>query len=83
MMAVLGILMALFEREKSGLGQVIEIDMVRLPPPSLSSLMMRRQGDGYAIPLLFPAYNGETLVGITYLGSGERGECARWRRTLV
>lgn len=33
MMAVLGILMALFEREKSGLGQVIEIDMVRLPPP--------------------------------------------------
>lgn len=28
MVAVVGIMMALFEREKSGLGQVIDIDMV-------------------------------------------------------
>ena len=33
LMAVVGIMMALFERERSGLGQVIEIDMVRPPFP--------------------------------------------------
>ena len=29
-MAVVGIMMALFERERSGKGQVVETDMVRL-----------------------------------------------------
>lgn len=34
LMAVVGIMMALFERERSGKGQVVEIDMVRLLLPS-------------------------------------------------
>ena len=83
LMAVVGIMMALFERERSGKGQVVEIDMVRplLPPPITPDSWTT--GDRRTVPFYLPSRHGSTVSRSTNLGSTARREHSRWRCAVV
>lgn len=77
MMAVVGILMALLERNRSGKGQVVEVDMVRLslaPIPTSQAHRASNLGHWHSLPLLLPSHDVAPFARHPYLGPAARGE---------